>query len=99
MPPTIGPQRVPEPPSTTITSSDSVKSEVVVWGVEPPVSSRWTSPPSAASAPARTKAVSLKPYGLSPSTSTRRSFSLMPSQTRPVGERTAQWTTARVSTR
>ena len=32
-----GPQREPEPPSTTITSSDSVKSEVVACGVAPPV--------------------------------------------------------------
>ncbi len=56
-------------------------------------------PPSAASVPASTKATSLKPYGRRPSTSTRRSFSRMPSQMRPVGERTAQWTAASVSTR
>ncbi len=82
-----------------MTSRDRVNSELVVCGVEPPVSSRCTIPPSAARPPATVKATSLNPYGRRPSTSTRRSFSLTPSQTLPVGEWVVQCTTTSVRPR
>ena len=83
--------RVPVPPITTITSSDSVKDADTTCGEAPvPSSRRYTTPPTVARNAASTNDISLKRNGGSPITSTRCSFSRIACQTCPGDEASAQ---------